>query len=304
MYNEEENIWEFYYQLKEVLDSIDITWELICVNDGSKDQTLYLLHQVKEQDHRVKIISLSRNFGKEGALTAGMNYAKGSAIIPMDADLQDPPFLVREMVDKWRDGYDVVHAVRKDRSGESWLRKKVSEMFYRTFRKMSSIPIEENVGDFRLLSRRVVDIVNQLPESRRFMKGLFSWAGFSQAKVYYDRPERFAGTTKWNYWKLWNFAIEGLTAFSFKPLQVSLYVGVGLVSIGLVMAILLLLSLIWAGTINVIQIMLSGFLFLGGLQFIFIGFLGEYIGRLYDEVKHRPAYIVDYWSEEGGQYNG
>lgn len=200
-------------------------FEIICINDGSKDNTLSLLKELARNDERIKVIDLSRNFGKEVAMSAGLKYAVGDAIIPIDADLQDPPEVIPLLVNKWHEGYDVVYATRTKREGETVFKKMTAHMFYRVIAKLTRIDIPEDTGDFRLMSRQVVDALNQLPEHHRFMKGLFSWVGYKQTSITYQREARFAGKTSFNYWKLWNFALEGITSFSFAPLQFASYLG-------------------------------------------------------------------------------
>jgi polyisoprenyl-phosphate glycosyltransferase len=293
MHNEEANITELYERLLNLFDKRGETWELVCVNDGSSDGTLAALLALRRGDQRVKVINLSRNFGKDIALTAGIDHAEGNAVIPLDADLQDPPELIGELLDTWRQGYDVVNATRCSRRSDSWLKRSSAALFYHCLNKITAVPIPPNTGDFRLLSRPVVEAVKKLPERTRFMKGLFSWVGFTQATVYYDRSPRHAGTTNWNYWRLWNFALDGFTSFSSIPLKVWSYLGL----------VFSLLSFIYAGFL-VLRTMIRGIdvpgyasimvvmLFLGGIQLISLGVLGEYLGRIYDEVKGRPLYIV------------
>ncbi|MBU2764494.1 glycosyltransferase family 2 protein, partial [Acidithiobacillus caldus] len=212
-HNEAENLSALYERVLAVMNQTEKSWEMICVNDGSKDDTLDRLLALHHKDPRVVVIDLSRNFGKEAALTAGLDHTRGDCAIPLDADLQDPPELIPELLTKWRDGYDVVNAVRLSRKGESWLKRASAHAFYRFINRMSDIPIPEDTGDFRLLSRPVLEALSKLPERRRFMKGLFAWVGFRTTAVYYHREPRLSGTTTWNYWKLWNFAVEGITSF-------------------------------------------------------------------------------------------
>ncbi len=225
LHNEETNIGELYGRLLKLFNTRQESWELICVNDGSSDGTLAALLALRSVDQRVKVISLSRNFGKDIALTAGIDHASGDAVIPLDADLQDPPELIGELVDTWRQGYDVVNAARRSRLSDSWLKRTSSALFYHVLNRITVVRIPHNTGDFRLLSRPAVEAVKRMPERARFMKGLFSWVGFTQATIYYDRHPRHCGTTKWNYWQLWNFALDGLTSFSSIPLKVWSYLG-------------------------------------------------------------------------------
>ena len=300
IFNEAENIGEFYQQVKDVLDRLKEPWEIVCVNDGSSDATLSHLTSLHHADGRVKVVNLSRNFGKEIALTAGIDHARGLAIIPIDADLQDPPELIAVLVAKWREGYDIVNATRRTRDGENWLKRTTAGAFYNVLGKLADIPIPHNTGDFRLLSRPAVNALKNMPERTRFMKGLFAWVGFNQTAVLYDRAPRHAGKSKWNYWSLWNFALDGITSFSTAPLKLSMYFGICIA----VMAFLYALFLI--GRILLLGIDVPGYaslmvvvLFMGGIQLITLGVLGEYLGRIYAETKRRPLYIVrDYYGIE------
>lgn len=292
-YNEESNLNYLFERLESVLASLSTTYEIVCVNDGSKDNTLKCLIEQHNRNRAIKVIDLSRNFGKEIALTAGIDYAKGAAIIPIDADLQDPPELIKDLVVKWREGYDVVYATRRSRQGESWLKRFTAYAFYRTIGKMSRVTIPSNTGDFRLLDRRVVEAIKQMPERTRFMKGLFTWVGFQQTSIFYDREPRFRGKTKWNYWKLWNFALDGITSFSLLPLKIWSYIGLIISLVSLLYAVLLLIrTLILGSDVPGYASIIISILFLGGIQLISLGILGEYLGRVYEEVKARPLYFV------------
>ncbi len=294
-YNEEKNVDYLFKRLIKVLDKLETTYEIICVNDGSKDETLNSLikyHQSQPQI-QIKVINLSRNFGKEIALTAGIDYATGEAVIPIDADLQDPPELIEQLVAKWREGYDVVYAMRRSRQGESWLKRFTANAFYQTIGKMSRVSIPPNTGDFRLLDRRVVEAIKKMPERNRFMKGLFAWVGFKQTSVLFDREPRFQGNTTWNYWKLWNFAIDGITSFSFLPLKVWSYIGLGVSCLSFVYASFLIIRTMFLGVdVPGYASLMVAVLFLGGVQLITLGIIGEYLGRVYEEVKGRPLYFV------------
>ena len=224
-HNEAGNLSVLYERALAIMEQTQKSWELVCVNDGSKDDTLDRLLALHQTDPRVVVIDLSRNFGKEAALTAGLDHARGDCAIPLDADLQDPPELIPDLLAKWQEGYDVVNAVRLSRKGESWLKRASAHAFYRFINRMSDIPIPEDTGDFRLLSRPVLEALQRLPERRRFMKGLFAWVGFRTTVVYYHRDPRLSGKTTWNYWKLWNFAVEGITSFSKVPLQLAAHLG-------------------------------------------------------------------------------
>jgi polyisoprenyl-phosphate glycosyltransferase len=293
LYNEAPNVNCLLERLESVCEQLDLSYEIVCVNDGSRDETLSCLIKHHHQNPLIRVINLSRNFGKEVALSAGLDYATGQTIVPIDADLQDPPELIAEMLEKWREGYDVVYAVRRSRQGESWLKKFTADSFYRVIGRMSRVSIPRNTGDFRLMDRKVVDALKQLPERSRFMKGLFAWVGFKQTAVYYDRAPRYKGQTKWNYWKLWNFAIDGITSFSFAPLKVWSYVGLSLSLLSLVYASFLVLrTLIYGVDLPGYASIMVGVLFLGGVQLITLGVIGEYLGRVYEEVKGRPLYLV------------
>jgi len=293
-YNEEEGI-DFYYEaLKPIFSQIgEIEFEVICVDDGSRDATLKKLISVAENDSRFHVIELSRNFGKEAALTAGIDAATGDAIIPIDADLQDPPELIPEMIKEWLNGAEVVLARRVDRSSDSFLKRKTAEIFYRFHNSLSTIQIPENVGDFRLMDRIAVDALKQLPEQHRFMKGLFAWVGFKTVTLDYVRQPRIAGTTKFSGWKLWNFALEGITGFSAAPLKFWSYLGgIGALVTFFYAIFIISRTLIYGVDIPGYASLLVVVLFFGSLQLISVGMLGEYIGRIYMETKHRPLYLI------------
>ena len=293
LYNEESNIHYLFERLLVVLKGMKTTYEIVCVNDGSKDNTLMCLIDQHKSNPAIKVVNLARNFGKEVALTAGLDYATGAAIIPIDADLQDPPELIEKLVAKWREGYDVVYATRRSRQGESWLKRFSATAFYRTIGRMSRVSIPPNTGDFRLLDRRVVEALKQMPERTRFMKGLFAWVGFKQTSVLFDREPRFQGKTTWNYWKLWNFAIDGITSFSFLPLKVWGYVGLIISFLSLLYAAFLVIrTLISGNDVPGYASLMVAVLFLGGIQLLTLGIIGEYLARVYEEVKSRPLYLV------------
>ena len=292
-YNEEGNLDYLLERIISVLNQLKITYEIICINDGSKDNTLFNLIQYHQQNPDIKVINFSRNFGKEIALSAGLDYAQGKAIIPIDADLQDPPELIGELVTKWREGFDVVYATRRSRSGESWIKQVSANYFYQIMEKMSPVKIPVNTGDFRLIDRQVVEAIKQMPERTRFMKGLFSWVGFKQTSILFDRPPRYQGKTKWNYWKLWNFALNGIFSFTLIPLKVWSYLGLIISFTSLVYASFLVIRTFLLG-IDVpgyVSLMVTT-LFLGGVQLISLGVIGEYLGRVYEEVKARPLYLI------------
>jgi len=293
-YNEEAGIEVFAAAMQRLSnDCSGYEFEFICVDDGSRDATLGMLIVLAQRDSRYRVIELSRNFGKEAALTAGLLAASGDAVIPFDADLQDPPELIPEMIEAWEGGADVVLAKRTDRGTDSWLKRKTAAMFYRVNSRVSQVVIPENVGDFRLMSRQVVDALAQLPERQRFMKGLLAWLGFRTVTIGYKRGPRSAGTTKFTGWKLWNFALEGITSFSTLPLRVWTYIG-GLCAFatfcyGIVVVIK---ALIFGADVRGYTSTLAVILFFGSLQLLSVGLLGEYIGRIYMESKSRPIYLV------------
>ncbi|WP_448572006.1 glycosyltransferase family 2 protein [Trichothermofontia sp.] len=293
LYNEAPNIDYFFARLEPVLAQIAWPYEIICVNDGSRDQTLAELLKHHDRNPAIKVINLSRNFGKEVALTAGLDFAQGTAVIPIDADLQDPPELIETLIAKWQEGYDVVYATRRTRQGETWLKRLTANLFYRVMGQMSPIAIPRDTGDFRLLDQRVVMALKQLPERTRFMKGLFAWVGFRQTAVYYDRDRRYQGQTKWSYRRLWRFAVDGITSFSLVPLKIWSYIGISLSLLAFTYAFFLILrTLILGVDVPGYASLMVVLLFLGGMQLVTLGIIGEYLGRVYEEVKGRPLYLV------------
>lgn len=294
VYNEAASIDLFLETAAPILADTGCPFEIVFINDGSRDGTLEVLRAAKARHPQIVIVSLSRNFGKEAALTAGLDHAKGGVMIPMDVDLQDPPELIHQFLERWREGYDVVYGVRSDRASDGRLKRATANAFYKLFNSMAPVPIPQNAGDFRLMDRRVVDQVKQLRERTRFMKGLMAWPGFRTVAVPFERKERAAGRSSWNYWKLWNFALDGITSFSTTPLRLWLYFG----------GIICLLSFAYAAFI-IIRALASGsdvpgypslfvaVMFFGGIQLLSIGLLGEYIGRIFQETKNRPIYLVD-----------
>jgi polyisoprenyl-phosphate glycosyltransferase len=293
-FNEEDGIKDFAQALRGVFARApDIRFEVVCVDDGSSDSTLAQLVRLIEQDPRFRIIELSRNFGKEAALTAGIDAAVGDAVIPFDADLQDPPDLILALIEQWQAGADVVLARRCDRSSDGVFKRNSAALFYSLHNVISAVQIPHNVGDFRLLDRVVVDALKRLPERQRFMKGLFAWVGFKTVMVDYTRQARVAGKTKFSGWKLWNFALEGITSFSSAPLRIWTYVGlVGAIVSFLYGSFIVLHTLFQGVDVPGYASLLVVVLFMGSLQLISIGMLGEYLGRIYMETKQRPAYIV------------
>jgi glycosyltransferase involved in cell wall biosynthesis len=293
-YNEQEVLPELHKRLTQVLQGMGGRYEIIMVNDGSTDSTLAVIKALRQADQHVGYVNLSRNFGKEIAMTAGLDTANGDAVIVIDADLQDPPELIPELVQGWLEGFDVVFARRMSRDGESWFKKATAAGFYRVIKKVGRVTIPSDVGDFRLLSHRAILALRELREQHRFMKGLFAWIGFPQKAVDYKRDARFAGETKWNYWKLWNFALDGITSFSIAPLKVTSYIGLATAGISFLYALFILYKTIMhgdpvAGYPSLMVVML----FLGGIQLIGIGIIGEYLGRMFDETKGRPLYLLD-----------
>ena len=292
-HNEAENLSALYGRVLAVMEQTGKPWEMVCINDGSKDDTLEQLLARNQKDPRIVVIDLSRNFGKEAALTAGLDHARGDCAIPLDADLQDPPELIPELLAKWHEGFDVVNAVRLSRDGESWLKRASAHAFYRIINRMSDVDIPEDTGDFRLLSRPVLEAIRMLPERRRFMKGLFAWVGFRTASVHYHREPRYAGKTKWNYWRLWNFAVEGITSFSQVPLQLAAHLGLIVSALAFLYAVYLVIgTIVYGNPVKGYPSMMVTLLFLGGVQLIALGVIGEYLGRIYEETKGRPVYLV------------
>ena len=300
LHNEAANLDQLFARLLPVVERLNLTYEIVCVDDGSTDSSVTRLLELRQRIPALKLVSLSRNFGKDVALSAGFDYARGAAVVPLDADLQDPPELIEQMVVKWREGFDVVYATRRRREGESMVKRATARYFYRIFDRITDIPIPHDTGDFRLLDRRVVDVLVRLPERTRFMKGLFAWVGFRQTALVYDREPRNAGQTKWNYWRLWNFAIDAVTSFSSLPLKVWSY-------LGLVVSVFAFLYALFLASLKIFRgIDVAGYaslmvavLFFGGVQLITLGIMGEYMARMYNEVKGRPLYLVrDAWGFE------
>ena len=293
-YNEQEVLGEFHRRVTEVLTKLGCAYEIVLVNDGSRDATLALMHALRERDPHITVVDLSRNFSKEIALSAGLDHTKGDVVVILDSDLQDPPELIPEMLASWRLGYDVVYGVRTQRDGETWFKKLTAKYFYRLIKKISRVNIPTDTGDFRLMTRRAVDAVCQLREEHRFMKGLFAWIGFPSTPIFYRRDPRAAGTTTWNYWNLWNFALEGITSFTVAPLKVATYLGLSVAIVALLYAaVVIWKALMFADPVRGYPSLMAAMLFLGGVQLISIGLLGEYVGRIFNEVKQRPLYLVN-----------
>ena len=293
-YNEGEGLREFQRRVAAVFDTLDLDCSVLYVDDGSRDDTWQVMESLRAADPRVATLKLSRNFGKELALTAGLDHVDADAVVVIDADLQDPPELIPQFVEKWREGFDVVYGTRASRAGETAFKKFTSAGFYRVMERMTDLPIPRDTGDFRLMSRRAIDALGQLRERQRFMKGLFTWVGFPQASIVYDRDPRFAGDSKWNYWRLWNFALEGITSFSSFPLRLATYVGVFAAAIAFVFGLWVLAkALLFGDPVRGYPSLMVVVLFLGGVQLMALGVIGEYLGRTYVESKQRPLYLVD-----------
>jgi len=301
-FNESEGLREFHARLSKVLDGLDLESEVLYVDDGSRDDTYAIMCALREQDPRVSTLKLARNFGKELALTAGLDHVTADAAIVIDADLQDPPELIPTFVQHWREGYDVVYGTRASRAGETRFKKATASAFYRVMERLSQTPIPRDTGDFRLLSRRALDALKQVRERQRFMKGLFTWVGYRQLAVVYQRDPRHAGETKWNYWRLWNFAIDGITSFSGAPLKLATYVGLATALVAFVFGLWVLgKALLFGDPVRGYPSLMVVVLLLGGVQLVALGVIGEYLGRLYVESKQRPLYLVDeYHPPHGG----
>jgi glycosyltransferase involved in cell wall biosynthesis len=294
VFNEELALNAFFLRLLPILEKhVQDDYEVICVDDGSTDGSLSLLMEMAKVNTRLRVIELSRNFGKEAALTAGIEYAAGQAVIPIDADLQDPPELIVDMLSEWEKGADVVLARRSNRDSDSLLKRKTSQWFYRLYNKLSSTHLPDNVGDFRLIDRRVVNAICALPERQRFMKGIFAWVGFKTVTIDYTRAARVSGKTKFTGWKLWNFALEGITSFTTIPLRIWTYIGlIGAFLSALYAGFIVFRTLISGVDVPGYASLLVAVLFMGSMQLVSVGLIGEYIGRLYVEAKRRPIFIV------------
>ncbi len=299
-YNEEEVLNMLYDRLKSLMDSnTNYDFEVLLVNDGSKDNTLKVIQDLRKNDKRICYLNLSRNYGKETAMIAGLDYCKGDCVVIIDADLQDPPELIPEMLKYWEEGYDDVYAKRKSRKGESFLKKFTSKMYYKTLQNVTKIEIQKDTGDFRLLDRRCVEALKQLRESERYTKGLFSWIGYNKKEILYDRDPRAAGQTKWNYGKLINLSIDGLTSFTTAPLRWSAILGLAVSVAGFIyMLVIIFKTIIWGIDVPGYASLMVVILFLGGLQLIFLGIIGEYLGRAFYETKGRPLYFIDRYNEQ------
>jgi glycosyltransferase involved in cell wall biosynthesis len=294
-YNEEPVLDKLFTRLANLAnDTKNYNFEFLFINDGSKDKTLDIIKDYADKDHRVSYINLSRNFGKEIGMIAGLDHVTGDATVIIDADLQDPPELIPKMLELWEQGYDDVYAKRKSREGETWLKKKTSKLYYKTLQSVTHIPIQEDTGDFRLLDRRVVEALKQFRESQRNTKAMFSWVGFHKKEILYDRDPRAAGETKWNYLKLVNLAIDGITSFTTAPLRISIFIGLIVSVFAFIYLVFLVIRTLFFG------VDLAGYpstmtviLFLGGVQLLSLGIIGEYVGRIFNETKERPLYLIE-----------
>lgn len=293
-YNEEQSLPLLYEQLAALTDKhAEYDWEILFVNDGSKDNTILLIKQLSQKDNRIAYVDLSRNFGKEAAMLAGFDYATGDCMVIMDADLQHPPHLIPEMLQHWEAGYDDVYAKRTTRGKESWLRKKLSLLYYKLLQKTTRVEILQNVGDFRLLDRKCIDTLKQLRESERYTKGMFCWIGFNKKEIEFEQGDRVAGETSWNYLSLFNLAIEGITSFTIAPLRLSTMMGIIVSIIAFIyMCVIITKTIIWGEDVQGFPTLMVVILFLGGVQLLSLGIIGEYLGRIFHETKNRPVYVV------------
>jgi polyisoprenyl-phosphate glycosyltransferase len=300
VFNEEESIDIFLEALEPLMKRDGLRFEIVFVNDGSRDNTLGRLLDRSAGDRRLRVVNLSRNFGKEAALTAGIDHARGDVIVPMDIDLQDPPELIEPFMMRWREGYDIVYGVRTQRTWDTAAKRLSAGWFYRVFNSMSPVRIPANVGDFRLVDRRAVEVLRQLPERNRFMKGLFAWVGFNSIGVPYERPRRAAGSSKFNLWRLWNFALDGLVSFSTAPLRAWFYVGAVIATVSVLYALFIITRVLIFGidTPGYASLLIV-VLLMGAIQLLSLGIIGEYLGRLFLEVKGRPIYVIEGVYEDG-----
>ena len=298
-YNEEESLPLLYEGVNGIIKKLNYEFEILFVNDGSKDRTIEIIKELRKIDNRVSYVDFSRNFGKEIAMLAGLDYAKGDAIIFMDADLQDPPELIPELIKYWEQGYDDVYARRKSRKGETFVKRLTSKMYYRILQKLTKVEIQKDTGDFRLLDRRCVNAIKKLRESARNSKSIFSWIGYNKKEVLYDRNPRIAGKTKWNYKKLIDLAIDGITSFTTSPLRVSTYLSIPTFLALIIYAIYVIIKMIVTGVfVEAFQAIILLILFFSGIQILLFGIIGEYLGRIFNETKNRPLYFVNEYNDE------
>lgn len=294
VFNEQDVIPLFEERIKAVMQSCDVQWRVVFIDDGSSDDSLSIMKSIHESNSHFGYLSLSRNFGKEYAVTAGLDHASADAAVVIDVDLQDPPELIPEMIAQWHAGYDVIFATRKARHGESMAKKATANWFYRIINSMSKIDIPKDTGDYRLMSRRAYQAVNKLRERNRFMKGLFAWVGYKQKQLYFEREPRAAGTTKWNYGKLWRFALDGITSFSYMPLRFATWIGMTVAIFAFIYGLIIIAKTIILGNdVPGYPSLMVVVLFLGGIQLTALGIIGEYLGRMFNESKQRPLYLVD-----------
>lgn len=300
-YNEQESLPHLYDAVKVVMNGLpQYQWELLFLNDGSKDKTIEIIQQLYEQDERVSYVDLSRNFGKEKAMLAGFDYCKGDCCVMMDADLQDPPMLIKDMLQYWEEGCEDVYAKRKDRGKEPWLRKKLSLLFYNLLDRSTRFEVLKNVGDFRLLDRKCIEALKRTRESERYTKGLFCWIGYKKKEILFDRGDREFGKTHWNFFQLAGLAIEGFTSFTVAPLRFATLMGFVTAIVTLIyLAWTLIKVAIWGDPVAGFPTLICVILFLGAVQLISIGILGEYVGRIFNETKHRPVYLVEEYKVHG-----
>ena len=292
-FNEAQVLPSLHARLAAVLDGLPERCEIIYVNDGSSDDSLQIVDGFQSSSSIVRSLSLSRNFGKESAMSAGLEYSRGEAVVLIDADLQDPPELIPQMLAKWREGYDVINMQRRERHGETWFKRQSAAIYYRLLNTLVKSDIPENVGDFRLLIRRVVDHINRMPERNRYMKGIFSWPGFKQCIMQFDRDARFSGETKWNYFKLLGLAMDGITSFSIRPLRLATVFGSVIAAGSLFYGLFIVAqTMLWGNAVTGYPSLMVAQLAIGGIQLLCIGLLGEYIGRIFIEVKQRPLFLV------------
>ncbi len=297
-YNEEECLHELYKRVTAVLSKLEnYDYEILIINDGSKDKTLEILQELHDKDNHIQYVNLARNYGKEIAMAAGFDYVKGDVVVILDADLQDPPELIPDMISYYEAGYDDIYGRRKSRKGETWLKKTTAKLFYKLLQKSTRVDILKDTGDFRLLSRRAVEALKKYKEQRRYTKGFFALIGFKKKEFLYDRDSRVAGQSKWNYFNLFNLAIEGITSFSNFPLRLSSFLGIIVAAFGFIYIVFLVLkTLIFGEPVRGYPTLLSVIIFLGGIQLLSLGVIGEYLGRIFDEVKNRPLYFVEKYS--------
>lgn len=299
MYNEGEGLPLLFDRLVPILQSVTPDWEILCINDGSNDNTLAALKKFREMEPRIRYLSFSRNFGKEAALSAGLAHARGRAVIPIDADLQDPPELIPQMVEKWREGYKVVLATRQSRRDDTFMKRTTARAFYRLIAKLTAFPFPKDTGDFRLMDEAVVEVIRRLPERTRFMKGLFAWVGFTTTQLYFDRAPRAAGPAKMNVRALWRLAKDGVFSFTTFPLRLSTYLGIIISAFSFAYAAYLIIrTMLWGVDVPGYASIMAAVLCMGGVQLFSIGILGEYIGRIYRETKQRPLYVIEEKSGE------